>query len=87
MRDSRLADGGQTFTVEPPDQGLCAGNGFVLETVNQALRVYDTSGTSLTPTISLNSFYGYQPARKANGEIGPSIFDPSCYYAAMLPCL
>jgi hypothetical protein len=80
VRDHRTADGGQTFTFEPPDQGLCVGNGFVLETVNQALRVFDTSGTPLTTTISLNSFYGYPPARSLNQEIGPSIFDPSCYF-------
>ncbi len=30
MIDSRLADGGNTLVGEPPDQGLCAGNGFVL---------------------------------------------------------
>ena len=40
-RDSRLADGGNQFSGEPADQGVCAGNGFVLETVNSALRVYN----------------------------------------------
>jgi len=30
----RYARGGNQFTVEPPDQGLCVGNGFVMETVN-----------------------------------------------------
>jgi hypothetical protein len=39
MIDSRLADNANTFATEPPDQGLCAGNGFVLESVNNALRV------------------------------------------------
>src|SRR5437879_6185980 len=43
MIDSRLADSGNALAFEPPDQGLCAGNGFVLESVNHALRVYDTN--------------------------------------------
>ena len=39
LRDQRTANGGNQFTVEPPDQGLCVGNGFILETVNDVLRV------------------------------------------------
>ena len=38
---------GNQFSVEPPDQGLCAGNGFVFETVNQVIQIYDHSGTPL----------------------------------------
>jgi hypothetical protein len=30
----RYARGGNQFTVEPPDQGLCVGNGYVVEAVN-----------------------------------------------------
>src|SRR6266511_6053691 len=44
-RDQRLANGGNQFSLEPPDQGLCVGNGFILETVNDVLRVYNTSGS------------------------------------------
>src|ERR1700751_1892373 len=33
--------------LEPPDQGLAVGNGFVVEAINDALAVYDTSGTPL----------------------------------------
>ena len=40
----RYARGGNQFTVEPPDQGLCAGNGYVLEAVNDVLNVFNTSG-------------------------------------------
>jgi hypothetical protein len=40
-RDQRTANGGNQFSIEPPDQGLCAGNGFVMESVNDVLRVYD----------------------------------------------
>lgn len=38
FHDQRFANGGNQFSVEPPDQGLCAGNGFVLETVNDVLQ-------------------------------------------------
>ncbi len=61
-RDQRLANGGNQFSLEPPDQGLCAGNGFVLETVNDVMRVFDTHGSPLTGVIDLNTFYGYPAA-------------------------
>jgi hypothetical protein len=32
----RYACGGNQFSVEPPDQALCVGNGYVLEAVNDA---------------------------------------------------
>jgi hypothetical protein len=80
-RDQRLANEGNQFSVEPPDQGLCVGNGFILETVNVIMRVYDLNGTPLTDVIDLNTFYGY-PAQinRTTGEQGPFVVDPSCYY-------
>jgi hypothetical protein len=81
FREQRLANNGNQFSVEPPDQALCVGNGFVLESVNDVLRVFDTAGNPLTAVIDLNTFYGY-PARfnRATGEQGPSITDPVCYF-------
>lgn len=64
---------------EPPDQGLCVGNGYVLETVNQALRVFDTRGNALTDPIALSRFYGYPPEVQS-GPVFASSFDVSCYY-------
>jgi hypothetical protein len=79
--DQRFANGGNQFSVEPPDQGLCAGNGFVLETVNDVLRIFDSNGKPLTGVIDLNTFYGYPAAiNRSNGKDGPSITDPSCYF-------
>ena len=78
-----VAGGGNQFSIEPPDQGLCVGNGFVLETVNDTLRIFDTSGNPLTAPTDLNSFYGYDPAisRTKNPlQFGPSITDPSCAF-------
>jgi hypothetical protein len=87
FHDQRFANGGNQFSVEPPDQGLCAGNGFVLESVNDVLQVYDASGNALLNggnAVDLNTFYGYPPAIVRSGphagERGPSITDPSCIY-------
>lgn len=83
LRNQRLANGGNQFTVEPPDQGLCVGNGFVLESVNDVLRVWDTNGNALTGVIDLNTFYRYPAAiNRTTGAFGPSITDPSCVYDA-----
>src|SRR5882762_8888042 len=49
LYQQRYARGGNQFTVEPPDQGLCAGNGSVLEAVNDVLNIYNTSGQSVLP--------------------------------------
>ncbi len=49
LYQQRFARGGNQFTVEPPDQALCVGNGFVLESVNDVLNVYDSAGTSQLP--------------------------------------
>ncbi len=77
-----VASGGNQFTVTPPDQGLCVGNGFVVETVNDAIRTFNTNGKALTDPIGLNLFYGYPPAivRPAGQPRGPELTDPSCYF-------
>ena len=83
LRDQRTANGGNQFTVEPPDQALCAGNGFVLESVNDVLRVYGTSGQAKTGVVDLNTFYGYPAAiNRKTRTYGPSITDPVCSYDA-----
>jgi len=81
----RTANGGNQFSVEPPDQGLCTGNGFVLETVNDVMAVYNTAGTMLKGPVDLNTFYGYAPAivratRTTPAVLGPFVTDPSCYF-------
>ncbi len=49
LYQQRYARGGNQFTVEPPDQGMCVGNGYVVEAVNDVFNVYDSSGNSLLP--------------------------------------
>jgi hypothetical protein len=80
FRQQRLANGANQFSVEPPDQGLCAGNGFVMETVNDVIRVFDTAGNPLTGVADQNSFYGYAPAIIRPSTYGPFVTDPSCLY-------
>jgi len=49
----------QPFTVEPPDQGLCAGNGYVMETLNQGeLQVYSSSLTPVSAVVPLDTVMG-----------------------------
>ena len=81
LRNQRLANGGNQFTVEPPDQGLCTGNGFVLETVNDVLRIFDTNGNPVTGVVDLNSFYHYADQfNRTTGLQGPFVTDPSCLF-------
>jgi hypothetical protein len=83
----RYANGGNQFSVEPPDQGLCVGNGYVVEAVNDVFNVYGVTGQSLLSpnnvggAVDLNSFFGY-PAQfnRTTGDQGPSVTDPSCLY-------
>jgi hypothetical protein len=84
--DQRLAGTG-TYTntnpsLEPPDQGLCVGNGFVIEPINVAFAVYNESGTQLTATTALNQFYKRSPAiiRGTTPVFGDFLSDPKCYW-------
>jgi hypothetical protein len=85
-REQRFANGGNdpnpVFDKEPPDQALCVGNGFVLEGVNNALRVFNKDGNALSSPVGLNQFYGYPPeiSGGATPTFGPTLIDPSCYF-------
>jgi hypothetical protein len=79
----RLADNGNQFSLEPPDQGLCAARGWIVESVNLALAVYDTAGVQLLSPVSLNQFFGLGSAidRSHNPPtFGTFLSDPRCYY-------
>ena len=73
---------GTQFELEPPDQGLCVGNGHVVEAVNNGLRVFSTAGAPQTAPISLSQFFGqapeFQPGPPA--VFGDFISDPKCYF-------
>jgi hypothetical protein len=62
------------FDLEPPDQGLCAGGGYVMEFINNALAVYTKNGEQVVAPIgSANAFL--QPTTDF-------FSDPRCYYDA-----
>jgi hypothetical protein len=83
--DQRLAGTGayenSQFSLEPPDQALCVGNGYVLESVNTAVRVRDMKGTALTAPTPINAFFGLPPEiDRVNLVYGDFTSDPKCYY-------
>ena len=57
----RYSRGGNQFSVEPPDQGMCAGNGYIVEAVNDVLNVFSAStGQSALPdNTSTNIVAGF----------------------------
>jgi len=56
----RYARRGNQFTVEPPDQALCVGNGYVVEAVNDVMNVFNSTGTSVLPdNTSTNVVSGF----------------------------
>src|SRR5579864_3991733 len=82
----RDADGGNQLSLEPPDQGLCVGNGTVIEPVNDLFTTYDAAtGTRTGSYESLNQFYFGE--HEINRTVSPVVFgkfisDPRCYYDA-----
>src|SRR6266487_1793802 len=69
------------FSLEPPDQGLCVGNGFVVEPINTAFAVYDTHGNAVSGVNALSQFYLRSPlVNRTTGVTGDFISDPKCYF-------
>src|SRR5258708_2554476 len=82
-RDERLADNGNQFSLEPPDQGLAVGNGVVVEAVNNAITVYDKAGTILAGPMALSRFFGFpsEIVRTSTPPVfGPFLSDPRIYF-------
>ena len=72
---------GSQFDTTPPDQGLCVGQGDLVEPINVAMRVYSTDGRPLTEAVPLNQFLGVAPEGVNGGApFGPFLSDPKCYY-------
>lgn len=65
--DQRLADNGNQFSVEPSNQSIASGNGYVLEGVNNAIEVYTTAGDRLLPgVLTSNRLFGVPAAIDRN---------------------
>ncbi len=53
--DSAVTNFGLEF--EPPDQGLCVGNGFVVEPVNSAYTIYRRNGSVVAGPFNVNALF------------------------------
>ena len=69
-RDSAVTNFNQEF--EPPDQGLCAGNGFVMDMVNSAYTIYKPNGAVVSGPFNINGPFGEGLTQFTS--------DPRCYY-------
>ena len=70
------------FSLEPPDQMLCAANGYVVEGVNNAIEVYSSGGATLAGPEAFSQFYNLLPEvnRSSPPVFGDFISDPKCLY-------
>ena len=85
FEEQRTADGGNQFSLEPPDQALCVGNGYVLEAVNTVFRIRSSvTGAAIDPAVggaAMNPFFTQdRQFNRTTGAIGNDLFDPKCYY-------
>jgi hypothetical protein len=82
----RDADGGNQLSLEPPDQGLCAGNGEVIEPINDLFTTYNAAtGAQTGGYESMNEFFFGE--HEVDRTVSPPVFgkflsDPRCYYDA-----
>jgi len=75
---------GDNGQLEPPDQGLAVGNGFIVEPINNAIAIFDTTG-HLFGFEALSAFFGLPPTFSVkNGQVappfGPFLSDPRAYF-------
>lgn len=69
------------FSLEPPDQGMCASSNFVVNTINTAVEVTNTHGTILTAPTPINQFFGLSPEiNRTTVTFGQFTSDPKCYF-------
>src|SRR5205085_8029428 len=73
LYQQRYARRGNQFTVEPPDQALCVGNGYVVEAVNDVLNVYNSAGASQLPDNTSTNVVGGFP-RNVNHAVDLNSF-------------
>ncbi|MCH8051110.1 MAG: hypothetical protein IIC86_03725 [Chloroflexi bacterium] len=56
-----LSSGDNPFGLIPPDPQLAAGPGHLIEMINVSGKIYDKTGTAVTSTFSLGTFFGVPP--------------------------
>jgi hypothetical protein len=70
---------GEGGAITPPDQALCAGNGYVLEGSNSSMHIYDILGGPVGNAISASDFFGI-PKPKPTDTVIQFASDPKCYF-------
>jgi hypothetical protein len=68
--DSAATNFGAEF--EPPDQGLCVGNGYIIEPVNSAFTIYHRDGSVVLGPLNVNVLFGEGLTEYTS--------DPRCYF-------
>lgn len=83
LKDQRDSNGGNSFSLEPPDQALCVGPTMVIEGVNNVFATYSRAGTKKSGPQSYSPFWSKLPEidrTKTPPVYGPFFSDPKCYY-------
>jgi len=75
LTGAQQAAANSAYDLEPPDQGLCANNQFVIEPINNALAIYRTNGQLALPATPLSAVFGV-----GSESSGNFTSDPRCYY-------
>jgi hypothetical protein len=69
----RFARGGNQFSVEPPDQAMCVGNGYIVEAVNDVFNAFNLSGASVLPDNTATNIVAGHP-RNVNHAVDLNSF-------------
>lgn len=74
-------DSGQAtgFVVEPPDQGMGTNGNYVVEAINDAVRIFSSTGKALTPPISIYAFFRVSTAPNPDGSSN-TLSDPRVFF-------
>lgn len=59
------------YPLEPPDSELCAGQGTIVQVVNDQLQVFDQTGHALSPPMAMEYFLS---------DFTNTLTDPKCYW-------
>jgi hypothetical protein len=85
LKDQRNSNGGNSFSLEPPDQALCVGDTEVIEGVNNVFATHSKATGALTSgPQSYDPFWNNGAAEIVRTPtpptFGPFVSDPKCYW-------
>jgi hypothetical protein len=87
LRDQRNGNGGNSFSLEPPDQGLCVSGTHVIDGVNSVFTIFDKATGRHGDVQPYVSFFNpgrvefdRSPTADPNNIFGPFMSDPKCYW-------